>query len=245
MFEAQGKRLFTNEHTICFMNHDIQLDIIRNPETAFPSFDQKVPNPVPIPDSILDKFNPIILIRHPILQVDSLIRSMTANSQCRPGDEDFTLISSVRLSRWVFEYFKHARGGKIPIVVDGEDVLWWTHELGENICMALALEPGSLKDTWKAMTEDQKHPNWFVRAMTSTMTDSTGIERPTGGKVGHPRNYANCKLLTRRHTQPGEPDLDCFVEKWTERYGAEMSQQLKERVEDGMPHYQRMAQYKL
>jgi hypothetical protein len=45
--------------------------------------------------------------------------------------------------------------------------------------------------------------------------------------------------------QPEEPSLERFVEKWTERYGATVAEQLKERVEDGMPHYRHMVQYKL
>lgn len=108
---------------------------------------------------------------------------MLANSQCRPGDEDFEIITSNRQSRWVFEYFRHARNGQIPIVVDGEDVLWRTQDLGDNLCAALKLPSGDLKNSWDPMPEESKHPNWFIRAMTTTMTDSTGIERP-GEKVG-------------------------------------------------------------
>jgi hypothetical protein len=168
----------TNEHVICFVNHDIQLDLLRKRDDAFPPFDRPLPNPLATPESLLDNFTPILLIRHPILQVDSLYRSMLVNSQCRPGDEDFDIITSNRQSRWVFEYFRHARGGQIPIVVDGEDVLWRTQELGDKLCTALGLPQNGLKDQWNPMPEDWKHPNWFCRAMTTTMTDSIGIERP-------------------------------------------------------------------
>jgi hypothetical protein len=108
---------------------------------------------------------------------------MLANSQCRPGDEDFELITSTRHSRLIFEYFRHARG-EVPIVVDGEDVLWRTEELGDRLCKALDLAQGGFKDQWDPMPEDQKSPNWFIRAMTTTMTDSTGIER-SDKKVSH------------------------------------------------------------
>ena len=174
----QGKRLFTNEHGICFVNVDIQLDLIRKRDEGFPPFERPLPNPLPVPDHILDKFTPIVLIRHPVLQVDSLWRSMLVNSQCRPGDEDFDLITSTRHSRLLFEYFRHARGGKVPIVVDAEDVLWRTKELGDKLCTAVNLAPGGFKDTWDPMPEEQKSSNWFVRAMTTTMTESIGIERP-------------------------------------------------------------------
>ena len=102
---------------------------------------------------------------------------MTANSQCRPGDEDFTLITSTRQSRWLFEYFRQTRG-QTPIVVDGEDVLWRTQDLGKSLCSVLDLDPNGLTDKWDPLPEEQRHPNWFIAAMTSTMTDSTGIERP-------------------------------------------------------------------
>ena len=163
---------------MCIVSPEIQIGLSRKRNDAFPPFDGPFPNPFRMPESLLDKFAPVILIRHPILQVDSLYRSMTVNSQCRPGDEDFEIITSNRQSRWVFEYFRHARGGQIPIVVDGEDMLWRTHDLGDRLCTALGLSPGGLKDHWEPMPEERKHPNWFIRAMTTTMTDSTGIERP-------------------------------------------------------------------
>ena len=159
------------------MKSNIQIDLIRKGNDAFPPFDDNLPNALEIPDALLEKFTPVLLIRHPVLQVDSIYRSMTSYSQCRPGDEDFNLITCTRHSRWLFEYFKHTRGGLTPIVVDGEDVLWRTQELGSNICAALGLPADGLKDQWDRLPEERKHPNWFLAAMTTTMTDSTGIER--------------------------------------------------------------------
>ena len=174
----QGKRLFTNEHGICMLKHEIQRDLIRRGDEAFPPFDYKVPNPTFTPDALLESFTPIFLIRHPVLQVDSIYRSMTVNSECRPEDEDFDIITSTRHSRWLFEYFRHARGGRIPNVVDGEDVLWRTQELSDNLCRALDLDPSGLKDKWDRLPEEKRSPNWFIDAMTATMHQSTGIERP-------------------------------------------------------------------
>jgi hypothetical protein len=45
--------------------------------------------------------------------------------------------------------------------------------------------------------------------------------------------------------QPEEPDWQRAVEKWTLKYSAEVAEQLIGRVEDGMPHYEYMVQYKL
>lgn len=163
---------------ICLFNHDIQFDLIRKRDQGFPPLDQPLPYPLPIPESLLDKFTPIILTRHPVLQVDSVYRSMTTYTQSQPGDENFAMITSTRHSRWLFEYLRHNRGGQIPIVVDSEDILWRTQELGNRLCTALDLSSGELKDTWDPMPEEWKHPNVFIRAMTATMADSTGIERP-------------------------------------------------------------------
>ena len=160
------------------MKRDIQLNLFRKGDRAFPPFNDCLPNPLEIPDAYLDNFTPILLIRHPILQVDSLYRSLNAHSQCRPGDEDFDNVTCTRHSRWLFEYFKHTRGGQTPIVVDGEDVLWRTQELGRNICEALGLDPDGLKDEWDPLPEERKSSNPFIAGMTTTMTDSTGIERP-------------------------------------------------------------------
>lgn len=169
--------LFTNEHTISLLKHDVQLDLIRDVDKAFPPLNSEMQNPVEMPDALLSKFRPLLLIRHPVLQVDSIYRSMTANSRCRPGDEDFDLITCTGHSRWLFEYFKHTRG-EVPLVVDGEDMLFRTEGLGRNICAALGIDSSGLKGEWQPIPEEQRPQNFFIAAMTTTMHESTGIERP-------------------------------------------------------------------
>ena len=158
----------------------MQLDLLRNGDKAFPSFETPFANPTVMPDHLLNELTPIILIRHPVLQIESVYTSMLAYSQCRPGDENFDLITSFQYHRLVFEYFRLSRG-ITPIVVDGEDILWRTEELAEKLGKAIGVDPAGFKGSWDQLPKDWWSSSPFVLAMTKTIHESTGIERPRKG----------------------------------------------------------------
>lgn len=152
----------------------------------------------------MNSFKPIILIRHPVAQVQSIYTSMTANTKTRPGGENFDLITSLQYSRLMFEYFRLSRG-EIPVVIDGDDVLWRTEEVGRNFCKAFGIDPNGLKDQWDPLPQSWWASNPFIYAMTKTLVESSGIERPSQ-KVGRQCIYAvddcfadSCLLLSRNH----------------------------------------------
>lgn len=142
-------------------------------------------NPTHIPDSIFSTLNPIILIRHPILQTDSSYRILLQYGfENRPADEDFALHQSTRSTKFLFDMFKAQ--GRQPVVVDGEDLLHRTEALTKALCekLGLGLDPRDFKDVW-AKTPEAKIPQHpLVRGFTNTIHSSTGIERPEGGQVG-------------------------------------------------------------
>ena len=41
------------------------------------------------------------------------------------------------------------------------------------------------------------------------------------------------------------PNIDHAVENWAQKYGTKVAEQLKETVEDAMPHYVYLAQFKV
>ena len=119
----------------------------------------------------------MIIIRNPVLQIPSVYQSVIEMTQCRPGDEDFEATTSLKLCRLIFDVFQSQ--GKRPIVVDAEDMLWRTKDLGTSLCAALDIDPQGLKDQWPPLSDEQKPSNHPVMMeWTKTIFESTGIQRP-------------------------------------------------------------------
>ena len=103
-------------------------------------------------------------------------------SKQRPGDEDFSLITSNKSLRLLFDYFKAQ--GRQPLVVDAEDILWRTHGMAKNLCTALGggggiIDPTGLSDTWQPTPKEQvERMNPADYMLTKNIRDSSGIERP-------------------------------------------------------------------
>ena len=103
--------------------------------------------------------------RGSVLMIQSIYNSMSALTQCRPGGENFDLITSWHFARLIFEYFRLSRKA-IPIVVDGEDILWRTEELGRNFCEAVGIDSSGLKERWDTLPAEWWARNPFIFAMT-------------------------------------------------------------------------------
>lgn len=137
----------------------------------------QVSNPTHIPDQIFNTLSPIILIRNPILQVNSTYRScVELGMKLRETDEDFEIITSLHFSRCLFDMFT-AQGRK-PIVVDGEDVVYRTDSLIQGICERLGMDPEKFSDKWDPTPEEQMPEHPMIRMFTLTIHASAGIERP-------------------------------------------------------------------
>lgn len=156
------------------MKRDSLLDIFRNDEQAYSASQH---NPTNIPDALLDTMTPIFIIRNPVLAVASLWKDTSLHTPIQPEDEDMDLFASLKFSRVLFEYFKTV-SGETPLVVDGEDILWRTEELGSNLCTALGLPLTGLAENWATTTEDVRPKEWWIWELTKKMHESTGIIRP-------------------------------------------------------------------
>lgn len=160
-------------------------------------------NPTVLLDSVFDSFTPIILIRHPALAVDSIYRGALTFTQQWPGDEDFSLITSTRKARLLFDYYRSL--GQTPIVVNGEDLLWRTKEMSSALCERLGIDAVGLSDTWSpASQEDIDKMNPLMYMLTKDIQESSGIQRPQsevsrasrGVQCGH-RLTLHCSLRNR------------------------------------------------
>lgn len=149
------------------MNHDIMTSAIRSTETIV----SKLMNPTVLPDELLKLITPIIFIRHPAIVLPSWFRA--ANSDVQMGshsvdDEDFSVWTSLRWSRIIFDYLRnisHQQNGSgvtrqsstrsknettrrfgpqvvatKPYVIDAADVLDNTQATLDMICQLLGIE---------------------------------------------------------------------------------------------------------
>lgn len=132
-------------------------------------------NPTYIPDIIYDTLSPIVLFRNPIIHITSLHRDLLNGTQIRPGDETFTLTTSLAFTRHLYDQLRDQ--GRNPILIDAEDLLWRTQELGEKLCAALGIE-NVLSEKWDPTPEDQRPTHPAIAQWTKDIHESNGILRP-------------------------------------------------------------------
>lgn len=200
---------------------DITLALIRNQNVDIPVSS----NPTVIPNHIFDSLVPVFVIRNPIHAVPSNYIGFKETSKLRPGGEDWKLITGVPLQRRLFDHFRERNNGKYPLVVDGDDVVWRTAELRDNLCQALDLDSSGISSSWDVTPQDKRHEHSLIRYFLQTIDDSTGIEYPSGERP--------------------EANLDKAYEKWVGEYEQEVADLLRSTAEENMPHYEYMAQFKL
>lgn len=133
---------------------------------------------------------PIILIRHPVLQVDSGFRAIYEAFKTKDVSDDFAASTSCRMAKVLYEHLR--RQGKEPLVIDGEDLLWRTQEMTQNFCSRTGIDASNIKDTWTPWPAEQRQENPFLLRFMSTIYESTGIERPEGQVSCHLRDDLCC-----------------------------------------------------
>ena len=163
-----------NEHCLLALKHSILFNLIRDDSESPPAVET---NPSLIPDDIFNTATTIVVIRNPLLQIPSIYESFMATTQCRPGDEDFTIATSSKTYRLIFDVLRAS--GRTPIVVNGDDMLWRTADLATNVCTALGIDSAGVTDKWDPIPESKRpYDNPIILAWTTTIWESTGIERP-------------------------------------------------------------------
>lgn len=177
----QGKIAVSNNHVPNLLRQDILFALHRRSMT-FEEAERE--NPTHIPDAIFSGLTPVVLIRHPILQINSSYRTATAAGfRNVPTDEDFEINVSTHLVRFCFEMFKTQ--GREPIVVDAEDVLYRTDEVIKGVCekLNLGLHPSEFSDTWEQAPEKLVGILPVHKHFTGAFLTSAGINRPEGDMV--------------------------------------------------------------
>ena len=160
---VQGKILFVEEYAPFIMKHDIMTSTIRSHDTVVPN----LMNPTVLPDELLKMVTPIIFIQHPAIILPSWLRAANngpASGVVSVDDEDFSVWTSLRWSRIIFDYLRninhmqhsglknadsmHSTRDRLgpsivstkPYVIDAVDVVYSTHATLDLICQLLDID---------------------------------------------------------------------------------------------------------
>lgn len=205
------------------LKQDVLFALLRGEIATIPAW---ITNPTVIPDHIFNIVTPIFVVRNPVFAAPSNYIMFSQTSNLRPdGGEDWRAVTGVPLQRQLFDHFRQRNNGKPPLVIDGDDVVWRTNELRDNLSQALGLDAKGFSSTWEPVPAGKRNEHPVLRAFLQTIDDSTGIER-SGEK------------------RPDATPQKAY-EKWVGEYGQELADQLRLTVETNMPHYEYMSQFKM
>lgn len=176
-----------------------------------------------MPDDMFEASVPVFIIRHPVFAVKSLWAVMSANkSLYRPSGDMWKLMTAVALQRQLIEYLQK-KTGKNPIIIDGDDVVLRPEELATKLCSALGISD-KLSSSWTVTPESERPKDAIVRQFLKDIDESTGIIRLD---------------------EAPEIKLSKVHQAWVEGYGQKTADELKQRVEDVIPHYEYLKQFAL
>jgi hypothetical protein len=143
------------------LKHDVLFPVMREEKKDLLN---ALKNPTVIPDDLFETIRPIIIIRHPALVSDSFMKVQRGGLPATVWDQEhLALVTTFKLGRFLFDFFS-ARG-RSPVVVDGEDILWRTDEVGEKVCDLIGIDAATLKEEWSPFAEHERphqNPYFYV-----------------------------------------------------------------------------------
>jgi hypothetical protein len=236
----QGKTLFVTESAPFVMMHEIMISALRSQENTM----SKLSNPTIIPDELLEMFTPIIFIQHPAITLPAWLRlAKTEYGSYNIDDEDFTLWTSLRWSRILFDYIRSSRrpfridsahstqSAKFepqvvatrPYVIDASDVANNPHATLATTCRLLGIDLSTNSSSWTdyfgKATEALKKavPNSLMKMFDSNILSSA----------------------TEKF------DVEHEMAQWKVEFGEDVAAVLRKKVDDDMQHYEYLKYFKL
>ena len=178
----QGKRAWIQEHANYCMQQDIALASLRHSPNSPPPTDT---NPTHIPEDMLQRIIPIILIRHPALAFPSYLRVMRVNRMLDPADEAFDFWIHLEYSKYIFAYFQYLHEqnpgpAPAPVIVDAEDLVHRTAALAKTLCDLCEISDDGVRDSWAVAGADEPLPEGVVPFFHDKLGKSTEVERGEG-----------------------------------------------------------------
>ncbi|KAF2165860.1 hypothetical protein M409DRAFT_55240 [Zasmidium cellare ATCC 36951] len=212
--EREGKIVCLKDHLICLMRQDL---LVSRGESW-----SGEDNPVRrfSEEFLLSIRHPIFLIRHPGLMIRCFWESQQDIFKLRSDDDMFVALTTLRWTSILHDWYRNH--GIDPIVIDAYDIVYNTTKVMETVCAAVGIDPEGVKYEWPA----QDRVDWSEGRMAKTflwkLQCSTGVQREDGS-AGR-----------------DEFDLESQTERWEAEWGHEVSLQLRHRVEEELPIYERM-----
>ena len=182
-----------------------------------------------LPDSVLNRFIPTILIRNPLLTIPSQLRTSIDNEGLEAALstplEQWRWETSFHWSRSLYTYYSSlpissrkasVQGTEYPIILDADDLP--KQGLMKRYAQSVGLNDEVLRFEWDvASQEDVEKMGKTERRMRDTLLASRGI---VGGKTAHGLSVE------------GERD------KWRNEFGDELAERVELLVKEGMGDYE-------
>jgi hypothetical protein len=184
--------------------------------------DKEDSNPTVLPTQFLRSVTPVLLIRHPALVFESILRVSGPTMGVRVDDEDFPVDASFRWLRILHDWFSKAAVNAVdPIVLNADEIIGHP-TIVERLCEKLQLSATGVRFEWDpvpaSIIEGQSS---YRQHFFSTIQNSCGPQ-----------------IDKHSAAQGQEIDLDSMTAKWQGVYGAEAAATLRSFVDDAMPDYE-------
>ena len=213
---SQGKVLIAKEHCQIVMKQEITLASIFDAS----NIPFHASNPTDIADELFATLIPVFIIRHPVFSIISNYEAF--GGAIEPGSPQWRCLTETSLQRRLFDLFSQKLGHP-PVVVDGDDVIWRSAEVGKRLCQGIGIG-GTLSETWEPRPLEDRHYLEAIRQLLATSDDSTGIIRQPMRSIA---------------------DIEKSEALWLESFGGKVAGELSATLERSLPHYTYMAQFKI
>jgi hypothetical protein len=190
------------------------------------------------PDSYLESWTPIFLIRNPVRAFESSIKSMldiyddgtSAFTQGATETSKHDLVRSfcnLEFSRGLYEFYT-SRGHAPPLVIDADDIVMHTYAVTQKLAHHIGFDSSVLQYTWEeASQEERAAKDVALRRMLSSLDESAGIT-------------VDPSKLSSSAGSPAD-----LMPRWRELFGEVGANELRDDVENAMPDYEWLYQRRL
>lgn len=173
--ERDGKTFFGKEHICCLLRQEVILASMRQGEEGEVR-PEEIANPTYLPDEVIKTLSPLLVIRHPLLVVDSAFRGLRKVTGMVPQEEDFEFQCTMKWTKILYDYFRHQLG-ITPTVIDSEDYIYRTSAVMEKLCAMYGLDPNGIQYTWDPVPEAYWPKGEVAREFVGHVMSSKGLER--------------------------------------------------------------------
>lgn len=176
-------------------------------------------NPTLLPTRFLRGLTPVLLIRHPALVFESILRVSGPTMGANVSDAEFPIEASFRWLRVLYDWF--VAHSIRPIVINADEII--AHPtIVQQLCKQLQLDPSGVRLSWDPMPQSTlEGQSSYQQHFFSTIHSSSGVR------------------ADKHSAAQGETiDRDVMIRKWQDVYGLEAATALWSFVDAAMPDYE-------